>query len=334
MTTRGGTLHITNGDGAASVIRRAGLAEAALPWRDVLHEGPVPSGLSLDELRLVRARFIAEACWGALDDVLARFAARDHALAGSLAHAEVVLWFEHDLYDQLQLLQLLDWFAARDLGATRLSLICGAEYLGSSTPDRLRERFPGREPISAAQLEQARTAWAAFRSPDPRALANLLGQGTSALPFLGGALRRHLQEFPSVANGLSRSEAQALEAIARGVTRLGDLYVAAHHEREEAVFLGDTVFASYIGILSQLREPLVGSADGRSLAVPRDEASSAGFWNRHVALTEAGWSVLEGRADRVAINGIDRWLGGVHLHGQRVRWRWDDQAQRLRERAR
>ena len=36
-----------------------------------------------------------------------------------------------------------------------------------------------------------------------------------------------------------------------------------------------------------------------------------------VALTEVGWAVLAGRADRVALGGIDRWLGGVHL--QRTR---------------
>jgi hypothetical protein len=334
MTKRAGVLHITNGDCAASVIQRAGLTEAALPWRDVLHEGPVPPGLSLDGLRPVRARFIAGAGWGGLDEVLAGFTGRDRALEGSLAHAEVTLWFEHDLYDQLQLLQLLDWFAGRDIGATRLSLICGAEYLGSSTPDRLRERFPGRQPISAMQLELGQIAWAAFRSPDPHAITDLLQRDTSALPFLGSALRRHLQEFPSVANGLSRSEAQALEAIARGVTRLGDVYVAAHQEREEAIFLGDVVFAWYVEALSEAREPLVRGTDGHSLAMPRDRASAPAFWNGHVTLTETGRSVLEGRADRVAINGIDRWLGGVHLQGPDARWRWHDESQRLREVAR
>jgi len=26
----------------------------------------------------------------------------------------------------------------------------------------------------------------------------------------------------------------------------------------------------------------------------------------------------------VALNGIDRWVGGVHLHGEAARWRWDE----------
>ena len=38
----------------------------------------------------------------------------------------------------------------------------------------------------------------------------------------------------------------------------------------------------------------------------------------------AGRDVIEGREDAVALNGIDRWLGGVHLVGQnRSPWRWD-----------
>jgi hypothetical protein len=30
------------------------------------------------------------------------------------------------------------------------------------------------------------------------------------------------------------------------------------------------------------------------------------------------------RPDQVALNRIDRWIGGVHLRGRHVRWRWDD----------
>jgi Domain of unknown function (DUF1835) len=324
-------LHITNGDTAADVIRRAGVQGDVLPWRDVLHEGPVPQGLSLEELRGVRAGFIAAAGWASFDDALADFGERDRVLRESLAQDEVVLWFEHDLYDQLQLFQVLDWFAAQDGRASRLSLICNAEYLGSSTSEQLRHRFPGRQAVSASHLNLGRQAWAAFRSPDPTALIELLHQDTSALPFLGPALRRHLQQFPSVTNGLSRSEVQALEVIAGGVTRLRDVYRASHHEREEAIFLGDSIFGLYMEALSRERTPLVVGRDDRVLALPRGAVDAGSFWNSHARLTEMGRAVVEGRADRVNVNGIDRWLGGVHLHGPDARWRWNDAAQRREE---
>jgi hypothetical protein len=40
-------------------------------------------------------------------------------------------------------------------------------------------------------------------------------------------------------------------------------------------------------------------------------------------LSGDGWAVLVGEADQIELNGIDRWLGGVHLTGHEVAWRWD-----------
>ena len=41
-------------------------------------------------------------------------------------------------------------------------------------------------------------------------------------------------------------------------------------------------------------------------------------------LTAAGRRVLQGDADHVALNGIHRWIGGVHLAGPDSPWRWDE----------
>jgi hypothetical protein len=46
-------------------------------------------------------------------------------------------------------------------------------------------------------------------------------------------------------------------------------------------------------------------------------------------LTEKGREILRGAADRVELNGIDRWLGGTHLNGEGA-WRWDESAGELR----
>jgi hypothetical protein len=322
-------LHITNGDSAAIPIRATGIPGEVFSWIDVLHEGPVPKNLSLDDLRIVRARFIASCGWSTFDEALAHFARRDGSLLESPNHEEVVLWFEHDLYDQLQLIQILDWFAHQKVGRPNLTMICGAEYLGLSNVERLRDRYPERQPVSKVQLELAWMAWAAFRSPDPTHLTGMLQQDTSALPFLSGALRRHLQQFPSTWNGLSRSEQQAIEVIANGVTTLGQVYRGSHHDREEAVFLGDSTFALYLEGLSTMSEPLVLWESGQIIKAPRGRDHSPEFWKSQVTLTPLGTAILEGAADRVRVNGIERWLGGVHLSGREAEYRWDEQAQRL-----
>lgn len=310
-------LHVTNGESAAAVIRAAGVPGDLLCWNDVLHEGPVPD-VSGDDLRIQRARFLADSGWTAYDRVLRELTERDARLAKAAADGEVVLWFEHDLYDQLQLLQIIDQLAGRRAGWRQVTLICGAEYLGLSSPDRLRERFPLRTPLNQRMADAARTAWHAFRASDPAALLSLVETGAAhvePLPFLAPALRRHLEQFPSTRNGLSRSEQQALDAIAAGAATVRDAYVESHQRREEPIFLGDTVFADYLKELATGPSPLV---ELRHEADSMDDAMDAAVW-----LTDAGAAVRRGAADRVRLNGIDRWLGGVHLQGHEAAWRWD-----------
>jgi hypothetical protein len=251
--------------------------------------------------------------------VVLEFEARDRALAAFAEHGEVALWFEHDLYDQLQLVQLLDWFATRERGPARLSLICEPEYLGTVAPDRARRLFAARREVTPGQLGLARAAWAAFRSSYPTRIEDLLLRETDELPFLAAALRRHLEQFPSTTNGLSRSEAQALNAIATGRRTVRDAFTAANHAVEDPVWLGDGVFVWYLENLATGRAPLL--RFGPETANPLD---------REVSVTDVGEAVLEGVVDRVAINGIERWLGGVRLSGDEAAWRWDPSAGRLR----
>ena len=224
-------LHITNGDHAVAVIRQV-VQGTILPWRDVLHEGPVRAGLSLEALSEERARFIADAGWGTFPQVRKAFAERDAAFRRAGEHDEIVLWFEHDLYDQLQLIQVLDGLA--ELRGPPISLICEAEYLGRMAPERAAELLALRSPVLRQHIREAQAAWAAFRSADPLGIDP--GK-PKALQFLGAALRRHLEEFPWTTDGLSRTERQ----IQQG------------EPHEEPAFMGDVVLKWHEGRLAENR---------------------------------------------------------------------------------
>jgi hypothetical protein len=329
-------LHITNGESAAGSIRKTGLPGQVLAWNDVLHEGPAPADLSLDQLRTLRAGFIASQGWAGYGVVLEDFLHRDQVLEQFSVHSEVVLWFEHDLYDQLQLIQLLDWFAQRDHGNTTLSLICIGAFpgvanfhgLGELNPAQLRSLFPARTAITAEQLALGRAAWRAFCSPDPTTIEALLRQDTSALPFLHAALTRHLEQFPAVESGLSRTERQILQAIAAGKDTPAAIF-RAEQAGEPAPFMGDSTLWSYLAALCDGNEPLLRREEGLPFALPEAFERHEDFLSQTLALTKRGQAVLAGQDDRLQ-SGIDRWLGGVHLHGADVRWRWDAAAGQLR----
>jgi hypothetical protein len=307
-------LHITNGTAVVDKMRQAGIAGRIVPWNDFLHEGPVPAGLNASALRDVRAQFIAGE-EGSYDEIVRSLAERDAALEDLRGVDEIVLWFEHDLYDQLQLVQVLDRLPIEY--APRVSAVPGDDYLSLQTSSQFAGLFPARQEVTSAQRVAARDAWQAFRNADPRAILDVLPRVT-VLPHLASALMRHLQQFPSLENGLSRTEQQAFEAMARGVTRLRDVYVAANHEREEAVFMADLVFVSHVRTLSP------------RLITWTDAAKVPLNFDSELTLTTEGRRVLEGTADRVSLCGIDRWLGGVHLTGHGPLWRWDDSRQTLR----
>lgn len=330
-------LHLTNGDCAASLIQQTGLLGEVLPWRDLLHEGPTPADLSLAQLREVRARFIAGwNGWVVYDEVLADFARRDDTLARFQEYEDVVLWFEHDLYDQLQLIQILDWFSRHDLGKTQLSLICidtfpGIEPfrgLGQLNPVQMSSLYETRHRISEAELTLGRSAWQSFRSPDPTAIKEFLSRDTSALPFLRNALARHLEQFPSVANGLSRTERQLLEAIEAGAQSPVEIF-RANMQQENYFFVGDIEIWNYLHNLCAGREPLLRVADSVQFTLPWQFQTREEFLAQSFTLTEQGRNVLRGQGDWIELNGIDRWLGGVHLRNEDALWRWDEQRRRL-----
>ena len=52
-------LHVANGSCTTDIIEAARLPGARSIWADPLYEGPVPAGLSDDELLKVRARYLA-----------------------------------------------------------------------------------------------------------------------------------------------------------------------------------------------------------------------------------------------------------------------------------
>ncbi|MBF6590865.1 MAG: hypothetical protein IVW57_10100 [Ktedonobacterales bacterium] len=329
-------LHITNGDAVSDRFPAMRLPGEMIAWRDVLHEGPVPAGLTLDALRPVRAVFLADMGWAEYSEVYATFTARDATLAHASDHEEVVLWFEHDLYDQLQLLQILDALAGQEIAATRLSLICITSFpgivpflgLGQIPTPALAALFPMRQAISSAALALARAAWAAFRAPDPIAIETLLLGDTRALPFLAAALRRHLEQFPAVNGGLARTERQILEVIAAGATTPPEI-LRAERERDSCLFQGDAGLWTSIHALSATPTPLVIRQSGGAFALPGECENQQTFHAQRLTLTELGRQLLARQADWVRLRGINRWLGGVHLAGCEARWRWDEAASRL-----
>jgi hypothetical protein len=218
--------------------------------------------------------------------------------------------------------QILARLHALAVPASRITLICIGEHVGVAHFGGLGELSAeqlGRLPevastaMSTEALEHATRAWRALCAPDPAGLTAIAGARSRELRFVAEAFDRLSREYPSTREGLSLTERRVLAAVAEGAETAGAAFARAA-AREARPFLGDTWCFDRIAALAGASTPLV-ETEPAGAAVDR---------HTRLRLTGAGREVLRGEADHVALNGVDRWIGGVHLTGRAVPWRWDE----------
>jgi hypothetical protein len=223
-------LHVTNGDAVVPDIAAATGEEPGriLPWRDVLHDGPVPAGLGAPELARVRAAHLAGRGWGEEGEILAELLERDARLDQADRNDEIVLWFEDDLFDQLQLAQVSDRLTGRPGPLTIVRMPHDRRH-------GLGAEFRSRVPYRAD-----RAPFATLRSDDPRGWRRLT------------EIARLAEELPDRLSGLSRLEREIVEALLAGPLEPGELF-AEVARREQPPWVADAVLCAVADGL----EPLV-----------------------------------------------------------------------------
>jgi hypothetical protein len=307
-------LHIVNGDATVARLAPLALPGDTLVWRDILVEGPVAPDVAVDALAVQRAPWLARRLGIDAQDYIASGRAQADGLTRALAHEELVLWFEHDLFCIVNLCHLAAWLE-RARPRARVSLVCPRAPLGTTESARLAELFAARAPLTGMQIVQAAGWWRAYAATDPSASSG----GDGALAFLDTAWRLHLERFPSVWNGLGAIEAMALAGLDDTARTVADVFrEAARDERMRRHGLGDVQFAAYVRALAEGGTPLVRLGD-----------EGSDLTRMTVRITDEGRAVRAGTRDRLALQSIDWWFGGVYLEGRHAAWRWDDASSRL-----
>ncbi|CAG7625526.1 hypothetical protein PAESOLCIP111_02735 [Paenibacillus solanacearum] len=323
-------LHIVNGDSVAEKLRQGVVQGDILVWREIYPEGPVTVGPLRPEERELRASYLEQAMGIPSAEFIRLSEAQEIELSDFGKYKDVVLWFEHDLFDQTMLCYLLHWFARQTMGKTTLSLLSigafpGIELfrgLGQLSVSQLKTLSGTWQSIGQAELALGSTVWEAYCAPDPEPLARLISeQHTAVLPFVHDAFQLHLSRFPSTFNGLGVVEQTTLELVLRGVNRPTDLFEQAGNQLND-LGMGDLQYWRCLALMSQGPAPLL-TLEGLDTTFPSYSAPSPSFRQCTVAMTGLGERVLEGKEDWIAANGIDVRYGGVHLQGRSVPWRWD-----------
>jgi hypothetical protein len=331
------TLHIRCGHDLQESLKEAGFGGDYYVDIYPYIMGPVREGSGYLEQR---ARHIVD-CYGDQFDPpleyegqLRSLKDQERELHDSADYKRVVLWFEHDVTDQLSLIHLLGHYATHRR-PSRLELVSIGDFpgarrftgLGELPPEALRLLWTTRKPVSAAQLRLGLDAWRALANPDPLPLAAIMRSATPALPLLARALHRHLRELPSSTNGLSLTEEMALTLMAQPLPRWGgnvnlaNIYSAMHWDIDPLPGQGDLHVRDRVlnmeGASARVFERRAGvGPDGN----PRPP------WTDILSITDLGRAVLKGGFDFMSLTPPSRWVGGVQIGAGMPDWRWDYQA--------
>lgn len=314
------TLHVRCGNDIEAGLRQAGFKGDFLCHNDPLCDGPVRADESHFEARV---EFMSATYPGlTAADVRRRMAANEAQLARLPDYPRIVLWFEHDTYDQLCLadvLHRLSRLPRRTLEIVTLDRYPGLGRfigLGQLAPAGFRHLFASRTSVPEAAFSAGSAVRLALSDQAPLQLHRLAGSSSSALPFMAAAILRHLSELPGQSHGLGFSEHAALKLIAAGAETWGRVFHGFMSAIDPLPYFGDLMFLGLLLRLSRAHNPPL-----RFLDDPMQ-----GPWGKaRLELTGVGHQLLAGDLDFGACGPEQRSVGGVVCFTDQD-WRWDAQA--------
>ena len=304
-------LHIFTGDAAAMTVGGAlGIsAKQLLIQHDVISCGPVRAFASRGEWIGTRDDFWLEVCGG---PALEEFPEDLVADADEIGHADrVTLWVGAGLSDRLLLPTVLRLSELVGFDLPPIETMEITSHKALNVPvlgwGMLRAMDVGKpvgRPVESRQIARARTAWAGLTAQVPASLLSCL-DSIDDDPDLAAAMFTLIGRYPDAASGLSHWDAALLAAVSNSgsdaFTIIGGAIGANHHWLDP---VGDSYLFWRLRRLADptLTEPLV---------ILSGDTNTAR--NCRVTPTAFGIAVRDGRANHVAVNGIDDWIGGVHL---------------------
>lgn len=357
-------LHITNGDCAGEMLESSSSIEGdVLCWRDLLHDGPVQA-LPYREYVAKRVEYLSTLlregeCSEAIpmQKIESDFIERDLILSSLSTYDEIVLWFEHDLYDQLQLLEVCQRLSEKHKPLPDISLVSIDSHsevpffhgFGNLTIPMMEKLFLQRQQLSQAQLEIGCELWASFVAESPEQLASFTRDKIAGWPFMAKALSRFCSEFPDVNTGLTLTQTYLLLTLLKAPDELPaleyNLKLAEQanalpegitaEQRYYEILMGPAVFRRIFNHLQQLETaPFMGDLSVRyelnrliHATVPYVSVMQIDGESVY-SLTHTGAEAIQGLRQWQQDNEIDYWRGGVHITNSSL-WMWSEEEGKL-----
>jgi len=210
-------LHITNGDNFTSKLQSLNLKGDIVTWREMLCEGKTLCTVGSESFWKTRFEFLNKNYKVTKSWFVEKTLKEYRSLCNHKQQDQIVLWFEYDLFCQINMLAVLSWLKAHRRHA-EISLVCSGKEdetdklygLSELSDEKLLNLYEHRITLSQDDIEFADYVWQLYCSDNPIRLENLIKNNNFKFEYLSDALKAHLKRFPTIKNGLNELENKVL----------------------------------------------------------------------------------------------------------------------------
>ena len=212
-------LHITNGDSTTQYLQKLNFKGEIITWREMLCEGKTTTDVGSENFWKTRFDFFQNS-YKVTKKKFIDFTVKEYRnLCNQKQQEEIVLWFEYDLFCQVNMLAVISWLKRHRKGR-KVSLVCSGKIegsdklygLGELSPSQLKEHYKNRVELTLDDIEYADYIWQLYCSDSPLRLEAVYQfNPMSPFVYLQDALKAHLKRFPSIENGLNLVENNILK---------------------------------------------------------------------------------------------------------------------------
>ena len=211
-------LHITNGDCFTEKLSTLKLKGDVITWREMLCEGKTLTNVGSESFWKARFEFLNKNYKVSKSSFIEKTLKEYRSLCNHKQQDHIVLWFEYDLFCQVNMLAVLSWLKVNRKYA-EISLVCSGNEdssdklysLNELDSDQLMKLYENRKILSQDDIEYADYVWQLYCSDNPIRLENLTDFKNYQFDYLSDAITSHLHRFPSVKNGLNAMENNILQ---------------------------------------------------------------------------------------------------------------------------
>jgi hypothetical protein len=206
-------LHITNGDSFTQRLKSLPFKGEIITWREMLCEGRTETNVGSESFWKTRFEFLHKNYNVSKSYFIEKTLKEYRSLCNHKQQDEIILWFEYDLFCQINMIAVLSWLKTHRRDA-QISLVCSGNEDGTDTlyglcdndDEKLKTLYNKRVYLTQDDIEFADYVWQLYCSDNPIRLENMSDFEHYHFDYLSDAIKVHLKRFPSIKNGLNELE--------------------------------------------------------------------------------------------------------------------------------